>query len=112
MSISALESTLSAVAWPRPEAGKRMTVEEAASQFEAMMIQQLLRPAMASEDAADKPGETMLDLASQQFSEMLAKQGGMGLAKLVSHNLKQEPVLTGNGGSQPKAGLDAQVLRK
>lgn len=71
---------------PKPTKAK-----DAAQQFEALLIGQMLRSAHeASQDAdADSSGETMLDLANQQFSQVLAKNGGMGLANLIVKGLQK-----------------------
>jgi flagellar protein FlgJ len=65
-------------------------IEDAAKQFEALMIGQMLRSVReASADDQDSTGSTMLDVADQQFSQLLAKNGGLGLAKMVISGLKQ-----------------------
>jgi len=64
-------------------------VEGAAKQFEALMIAQMLRTARENTEDQDSPGSTMLDLADQQFSQVLANNGGLGLARLVVHGLNQ-----------------------
>jgi Rod binding domain-containing protein len=64
-------------------------VEGAAKQFEALMIAQMLRTARENTEDQDSSGSTMLDLADQQFSQVLANNGGLGLAKLVVNGLNQ-----------------------
>ena len=60
-------------------------VKEAAQQFEALMIAQMLRSAKEAggEETEDSTGATMLDLAHQQFAKVLAANGGLGLAKII-----------------------------
>ena len=65
-------------------------VEDAAKQFEALMIAQMLRTARENTGDQDSSGSTMLDVADQQFSQLLANNGGMGLAKLIVKGLNQE----------------------
>lgn len=62
--------------------------EGAAKQFEALMIGQMLRTARENTEDPDSSGSTMLDLADQQFSQVLANNGGLGLATLVVKGLK------------------------
>ncbi len=62
-------------------------VEGAAKQFEALMIAQMLRTARENTEDQDSSGSTMLDLADQQFSQVLANNGGLGLAKLIVKGL-------------------------
>jgi len=63
-------------------------VEGAAKQFEALMIAQMLRTARENTEDGDSSSSTMLDLADQQFSQVLANNGGLGLAKLIVKGLK------------------------
>ncbi len=64
-------------------------VEGAAKQFEALMIAQMLRTAREDTEDGDSSSSTMLDLADQQFSQVLANNGGLGLAKLIVNGLNQ-----------------------
>ncbi|HEV1284592.1 MAG TPA: rod-binding protein [Bryobacteraceae bacterium] len=64
-------------------------VEGAAKQFEALMIAQMLRTARENTEDQDSSGSTMLDMADQQFSQVLANNGGFGLAKLVVNGINQ-----------------------
>jgi Rod binding domain-containing protein len=64
-------------------------VEGAAKQFEALMIAQMLRTARENTEDQSSSGSTMLDLADQQFSQVLANNGGLGLASLVVKGLNQ-----------------------
>ena len=64
-------------------------VEGAAKQFEALMIAQMLRTARENNGDQDSSGSTMLDVADQQFSQVLANNGGLGLAKLIVKGLNQ-----------------------
>jgi Rod binding domain-containing protein len=64
-------------------------VEGAAKQFEALMISQMLRTARENTEDQDSSASTMIDLADQQFSQVLANNGGLGLAKLIVKGLNQ-----------------------
>ena len=64
-------------------------VEGAAKQFEALMITQMLRTAREDTEDGDSSSSTMLDLADQQFSQVLANNGGLGLAKLIVNGINQ-----------------------
>jgi Rod binding domain-containing protein len=79
-------ASLGASAQPKPK-----NAAEAAKQFEALMIAQMLRSARegAASDKEDSTGETMFDLAGQQFAQMMANNGGLGLAKMIAAGLKQ-----------------------
>jgi Rod binding domain-containing protein len=49
----------------------------------------MLRTARVNTEEQDSSGSTMLDLADQQFSQVLANNGGLGLAKLVVNGINQ-----------------------
>jgi Rod binding domain-containing protein len=63
--------------------------EGAAKQFEALMIAQMLRTARENREDGDSSSSTMLDVADQQFSQVLANNGGLGVAKLIVKGLNQ-----------------------
>lgn len=72
---------------------KPRNAEEAAKQFEALLIAQMLRStreaASDGDSDDDSSAETMFDVAGQQFAQMLASSGGLGLAKLIVKGLDQ-----------------------
>jgi Rod binding domain-containing protein len=72
-------------------AGRPKDAAGAAKEFEAMLIGQMLRSAResAADDGADAAGEPMIDLADQHFSQLLANNGGMGLASIITEGLKR-----------------------
>jgi Rod binding domain-containing protein len=73
-----------------PAARPTQTVEAAAKQFEALMIEQLLKEAQGDEggwmgSSDDAGSATTSGLAQEKFAEALAKGGGLGLsAQIVS----------------------------
>jgi Rod binding domain-containing protein len=71
---------------------KPARVQDAAQQFEALMIGQMLRSVReaAQDQDSDSSGETMMDLADQQLSQLLARNGGMGLAQMIVKGLNTE----------------------
>jgi peptidoglycan hydrolase FlgJ len=68
-------------------------VHEAAQQFEALLMGQILRSARQSGSgwlgAEDSSAECATDYAEQQFSAVLAQQGGLGLADLIVKGLER-----------------------
>ena len=76
-------------------------VEEAARQFESLLIAQMLQSARRAaregfgEGEDDTQSSTVLDIAEQQFAQVLARNGGLGLARLVMQGL--------NGPSKPQS---------
>jgi Rod binding domain-containing protein len=75
---------------PRPK-----NAAQAAKQFEALMIAQMLRTAHESSSGSldadsDSSADTMFDVAGQQFAQILANNGGLGLAKTVLQGLQSK----------------------
>jgi flagellar protein FlgJ len=63
-------------------------IKEAASQFESMLIGQMLRSAREStsddgDSGSAASNSTYMEVAEQQFAGALAANGGMGIAKMV-----------------------------
>jgi flagellar protein FlgJ len=79
-----------ALNWTPPT--KPSKILDAAQQFEALMIGQMLRSVReaAQDQDSDSSGETMMDLADQQLSQLLARNGGMGLAQMIVKGLNTE----------------------
>ena len=69
-------------------------IKEAASQFEALLINQMLQSARASggtgmsDDDDEDANSTLLELGEQQLSQALASSGGLGIAKMVVAGLE------------------------
>jgi len=92
MKLNGVGSVLPAVAHPQPS-----KIEGAAKQFEALMIAQMLRGVREEKDCdEDSTAAVMQDVADQQFSQVLANNGGLGLASLVvkglNHADQQQPI--------------------
>jgi Rod binding domain-containing protein len=70
-------------------------IKESATQFESLLIAQLLKSMRQSGGGwlgtdEDEAGGMMLDIAQEHLSQMLAAQGGLGLANLVSQGLQAQ----------------------
>jgi Rod binding domain-containing protein len=75
------------------EAAKPEKVAEAAGQFEALLIGQLLRSMREASEGwlgtgEDQAGATMLEVAEEHLARVLSAQGGLGLASLVVKGLE------------------------
>jgi flagellar protein FlgJ len=67
-------------------------VRDAAQQFEALLIGQILRSARESgsawfSDGDDPSGEVATDYAEQHLATVLAQKGGLGLADTIAKGL-------------------------
>jgi Rod binding domain-containing protein len=82
---------LSAALPTTADAPKPKNAAEAAQQFEALLLGQMLKDVHATEESQDPTGETMWDMAAQQFAQVLSKNGGLGLAKLIASGLDRTP---------------------
>jgi Rod binding domain-containing protein len=85
-------STLPAAASEHARANP-LKVEEAARQFESLLIGQILKGMHEAGSAGwlgsgdDPSGESAMELAEEQFAQALAARGGMGLAGLITKGL-------------------------
>jgi peptidoglycan hydrolase FlgJ len=71
-------------------------VRDAAQQFEALLIGQILRSVRESGggwlgSGGDPSGDCATEFAEQHFATTLAQQGGLGLADLISKGLVRNP---------------------
>ena len=83
-----------AAAGPARKTDESGKIQDAAQQFEALLMSQILRSARESgggwtggDDSAS--GDCATDFAEQQFAAVLAKQGGLGLSGLIASGLRK-----------------------
>ena len=69
----------------RPDAPEK--VLDAAQQFEAMLLGQILR---AAREGGGSSSDCALEYAEQQFADVMARNGGLGLARLIVKGLEQQ----------------------
>jgi|SRR5579864_3125737 len=80
-------------------------IADAAKQFEALMLGQILKAARESSDGGwlgtgdDHAGELALDMAEQQLAQAMSARGGLGIAKLVTAGLERAPAKAAKSGS-------------
>jgi Rod binding domain-containing protein len=91
-----------------PKVGTHDTPEataKAASQFEALLIGQLLKSAREASGSgwmgtdSEDADAGMIELAEQQLSQALATRGGFGLAKLVTAGLTKTENIREDGNT-------------
>jgi Rod binding domain-containing protein len=80
MSPTAIHSIAPRTATPAGE----VKIQKAAQDFEALLIEQILKSAHAGEDQS---ASALSEMAEQQFAQMLASSGGLGLATFVKTGL-------------------------
>jgi len=69
----------------RPDAPEK--VLDAAQQFEALLLGQILR---AAREGGGSSSDCALEYAEQQFADVMARNGGLGLARLIVKGLEQQ----------------------
>jgi Rod binding domain-containing protein len=86
--------------------GKPRNAKEAATQFEGMLIGEMLRSAHDSnsgnldgDEDSDSESDTTYSMAADQFAQILAKQGGFGVAKLLTPRLASSEKNAPDSGS-------------
>lgn len=74
--------------------GKPANAKEAATQFEGLLIGEMLHSVHDSnsgnlngDDDSDAESDTAYSMAADQFAQMIAKQGGFGVAKMLTEKL-------------------------
>lgn len=93
---AASEST-AATAAAAPE---NRRLKQAATDFEGLLVAQLLRHARQAGDGGwmgtgeDKSSESMMEMAEESLARMMASQGCLGLASLMQQGVAQQEART------------------
>jgi Rod binding domain-containing protein len=69
-------------------------VAGAAKEFEAVLIEQMLKEARTSpglDEEQDQASATLKEIADQQFARLIARQGGLGITRDLLRSLKGAP---------------------
>lgn len=74
-------------------------LEKAAKDFEALIIGQMLKSVRESSfgggwGTVDQSGDVAVEMGEQQMAQMLASNGGLGLARLITKGLEQRLATT------------------
>ncbi len=77
------------------EAQRRAKLTDAAQQFEAMMLQQMLKPMKEGEDSwggeeSDSGSDTLSSFGTEAFAKAISERGGFGIAKQVISQVERE----------------------
>jgi Rod binding domain-containing protein len=90
-------------------AAKPDEITQAATQFEALIIGQVLKAARESSDkgwlgTGDDPTSDMaMEMAEQGLAQGLAAQGGLGIAKMVTAHLRRHQAKAASSGPEAEA---------
>lgn len=102
MNIDAISAGLDLNVQPSTNPSK---IADAARQFEALMLGQILKAARESSDGGwlgtgeDHSGALALDMAEQQFAQAMSSRGGLGLARMVTKGLQLDATKAATTGS-------------
>lgn len=84
---------------PKPvdeQAAKLRKLEKAAGDFEAIFLNQLLKPlaksVSGSSQGSQLGGDVMMEVAVEKMAETLADKGGIGLADILIESLKERVI--------------------
>jgi peptidoglycan hydrolase FlgJ len=86
------------------QAAPKSKLEGAAKQFEALIMQEVLKASRGSSDGGwlgtgdDQTGSMAVEMAEQQFAQALTTGRGLGLAKFVTAHLNRNNVTVANSG--------------
>ena len=92
--IERLSSNLEPAARPKDDPAK---IKDAASQFESLLLAQMLRTVRESDTSSwlgggeDKAGESAMSIAEEFLATALSKSGGLGLSTLIASGLTKKP---------------------
>lgn len=78
---------------PPPAAGAKDKIANAARDFEALLIEQMLRTSRETasgslDGESDAARDMALEMADQQVAKLIAARGGLGMAAVVTKNVK------------------------
>jgi Rod binding domain-containing protein len=102
-SFNTLASSLPTTTAPSQEPKK---LQEAAKQFEALMITQMMKTARDCSGGSwlsegDETGEdSSMSMAEEQFAQSMAANGGLGLAKMVVRTMSGHETNASSGPAQ------------
>ena len=88
-------------------------VAAAAKEFEAVLIEQMLKEARTSSglsEEQDQASATLREIADQQFARLIASQGGLGVTKVLLESLKKNDAPSAEPAAAP--GLDTPKTEK
>ena len=90
MNVAALSGVSGVTAPSDKEARDHARLVDAAQQFEAMMMQEMLKPLSSSENKwdtgdqdEDKAAQTLTSYGTEVMAKAISKAGGLGIAKKV-----------------------------
>jgi Rod binding domain-containing protein len=107
-----IPSTLGGIDGLNPAASQKKDsperIKDAASQFEALLMGQILKAAHQESDhgwsgeESDQAAATAMDFANDYFARALASTGGLGLSKMIVEGLTRQSAKHSSPETQPE----------
>jgi peptidoglycan hydrolase FlgJ len=93
-----ITSDVSSLVAPGLDVQKQAKLVDAAQQFEAMMLQEMLKPMRGGKDSwggddksdSDSASDTISSFGTEAFAKAISKGGGFGIARQVISQVKLE----------------------
>lgn len=112
MNVSALQLSPSMSVTNAAPGSKHAKIATAASQFEALLIGEMLKSVREASDdgwlggGSDSSAESAFGIAESQLAQTISQHGGLGLAKTIQHALETSNQIreTDSQTSQPTKG--------
>jgi Rod binding domain-containing protein len=89
-------------------------IRDAASQFEALLISQVLKASHDDEEEGwlgtgdDQTAGSMMGMAEEYFARAIAARGGFGLARMVASQLERQVSADPASSSSPEPSADPE----
>jgi peptidoglycan hydrolase FlgJ len=96
MNITSDLSAVASLSGAASATGKPSKIHDAAQQFEALLVGEMLKSARESgswgltEEDSDPGGDTLSGMAESQFANALAKSGGLGLSHMIEQSVSRQ----------------------
>jgi Rod binding domain-containing protein len=96
MNITSDLSAVTSLSGAATGTGKSSKIHDAAQQFEALLVGEMLKSARESgswgltEEDSDPGGDTLSGMAESQFANALAKSGGLGLSHMIEQSVSRQ----------------------
>ncbi len=94
-SLGHMAASLALTRTPPAHTDSPAKIKDAAQQFEALLLAQILHSAHESGggwlgSGGDSSSDSLSDYAEQQLAAVMAKNGGLGLAKMIAQGLERK----------------------
>ena len=79
---------------PKAPGGDEAKLRDAANQFEALLVAQMLKNARESSaegsgaESGDQAGTSLMEMAEESMAQVLTARGGLGIASMVMKQLR------------------------